>query len=155
VPDDGARIIQIDEPATSVQPEELPIMIEAMQLVPEGIPAHFIPHMCYGTFELIYPDLLKSPADNFDLAISNTELDLIKIFEKHPFTRDISVGIVDVHSHVIEELETVKSRIRRALEVFPRESAWIDPDCGVKTRTVDEAIAKMRAMLEATKTFGK
>jgi 5-methyltetrahydropteroyltriglutamate--homocysteine methyltransferase len=149
----GAKIIQIDEPATSVRPEELPVMIEAMQILTEGVPAYFITHMCYGVFELIYPDLLKSPVDNFDLAISNSRLDLIKIFEKHPFTRDISVGVVDVHSRVTEDLETVKGRIRRALEVFPRESAWIDPDCGLKTRTVGEAIAKMKVMVEAVKSF--
>ncbi len=151
--DAGAKIIQIDEPATSVRPEELPIMIEAMQMLTEGMPAYFITHMCYGAFELIYPDLLKSPVDNFDLAISNSELDLIKIFEKHPFTRDISVGVVDVHTHVIEDLEVVRARIQRALDVFPLESAWIDPDCGLKTRSVEEAIAKMKVLVEAAKTF--
>ena len=151
--DAGAKIIQIDEPATSVRPEELPMMIEAMQILTDGLPAYFITHMCYGAFELIYPDLLKSPVDNFDLAISNSKLDLIEIFEKHPFTRDISVGVVDVHSHVIEDLETVKSRIQRALGVFPRESVWIDPDCGLKTRTVDEAIAKMEVLVEAARAL--
>jgi 5-methyltetrahydropteroyltriglutamate--homocysteine methyltransferase len=149
----GAKIIQIDEPATSVRPEELPIMIEAMQLLTDGLPAYFITHMCYGAFELVYPDMLKSPVDNFDLAISNSELDLMEIFEKHPFTRDISVGVVDVHSHVIESLETVKGRIKRALNVFPRESVWVDPDCGLKTRTVDEAIAKMKILVEAVKSL--
>ena len=149
----GAKIIQIDEPATSVRPEELPIMIEAMQILTDGLPAYFITHMCYGAFELIYPDLLKSPVDNFDLAISNSELDLISLFKKHPFTRDISVGVVDVHSHIIEDVETVRSHIQHALEVFPRESTWIDPDCGLKTRTVDEAIAKMKVLIEAAKSF--
>lgn len=151
----GAKIIQIDEPATSVRPEELPLMIEAMQIVTEGLPVYFITHMCYGAFELVYPGLLQSPVDNFDLAISNSELDLISIFQKHPFTRDISVGVVDVHSHVIEDVEMVKSRIRRALEVFPQEAVWIDPDCGLKTRTVDEAIAKLKVLVEAVKTFRK
>jgi 5-methyltetrahydropteroyltriglutamate--homocysteine methyltransferase len=149
----GAKVIQIDEPATSVRPEELPIMIESMQVVTEGLPAYFITHMCYGAFELIYPDLLKSPVDNFDLAISNSKTDLIGIFEKHPFTRDISVGVVDVHSHVIEDLETVRGRIKRALEVFPRESIWVDPDCGLKTRSVDEAVSKLEVLVAAAKSF--
>jgi len=149
----GAKIIQIDEPATSVRPEELPLMIEAMRIVTDGIPAYFITHMCYGAFELVYPGLLESPVDNFDLAISNSELDLISIFQRHPFTRDISVGVVDVHSHVVEDLETVKGRIRRALEVFPREAIWVDPDCGLKTRSVAEAIAKLRVLVEAVKSF--
>jgi 5-methyltetrahydropteroyltriglutamate--homocysteine methyltransferase len=47
----------------------------------------------------------------------------------------------------------VKGRVRRALEVFPRESAWIDPDCGLKTRSVEEAIAKMKVMVEAVRSF--
>jgi methionine synthase II (cobalamin-independent) len=27
---------------------------------------------------------------------------------------------------------------------------WIQPDCGLKTRTVEEAEAKLRVMMEAT-----
>lgn len=149
----GARIIQIDEPATSVRPEELPIAIEAMQIVTDGLPAYFITHMCYGAFELVYPDMLQSPADNFDLATSNSNLDLLDLFRKHPFSKDLSVGVVDVHSHVVEDLDTVKARIKRAAEVLPREAIWIGPDCGLKTRTVEEAVGKMNVLVEAARSF--
>ncbi len=149
----GAKIIQIDEPATSVRPEELPIAIEAMQIVTEGLPAYFITHMCYGAFEQVYPDMLQSPADNFDLATSNSNLNLLELFEKNPFTKDMSVGVVDVHSHVVEDLATVKARIQRAAEVLPPEAIWIGPDCGLKTRSVDEAIGKMKVLVEAARSF--
>lgn len=149
----GARIIQVDEPALSVRPEELPVAIEAMQIVMEGVPAYFITHCCYGAFEFIYPDMLKAPTDNFDLEMSNSNLDLLELFKKYPFTKDLSFGVLDVHSHQIESLDTVKERIARALACLPAESVWIDPDCGLKTRTVDEAIAKLRVMVEAAKSF--
>src|SRR3972149_3714019 len=38
----GARVIQIDEPALSVRPEELPFAVEAMTLLTQGRPAYFI-----------------------------------------------------------------------------------------------------------------
>ena len=47
----GARIIQIDEPALSVRPEELPLAVEAMHTVVDGLPAYYITHTCFGAFE--------------------------------------------------------------------------------------------------------
>jgi len=150
--DAGAKMIQVDEPALSARPEELnDFIIEAMNIVTKGINAYFITHSCYGAFEFIYPDMLKLPVDNFDLEMSNSELDLVEIFKKHPFTKDISFGVVDVHSHLIEDVATVKKRIRRALEVLKPEQLWIDPDCGLKTRTTEEAIAKLKVLVKATK----
>ena len=150
--DAGAKIIQIDEPASSARPEELQEFgLEAMGIVTEGIDAYFITHICYGAFEFIYPGMLELPVDNFDLEMSNSELDLVELFKEHPFTKDLSFGVIDVHSHVVEDAGTVRRRIERALEVLPPERLWIDPDCGLKTRTREEAIGKLRAMVEATK----
>ncbi len=148
----GAKIIQIDEPAISARPEELPeFAIEAMKDVTKGIDAYFITHICYGAFEFIYPEMLKLSVDNFDLEMSNSGLDLLKLFKKHPFTKDISFGVTDIHTHVIESNELVEQRIRSALEVLKPEQVWVDPDCGLKTRTTEEAIGKLKAISVAVK----
>ncbi|MBI4469128.1 MAG: methionine synthase [Acidobacteria bacterium] len=149
----GAKIIQIDEPAVSVRPEELPIAIEAMHMVTDGLPAYFITHICYGAFENIYPGMLETPVENFDLEMSNSNLDLLELFKRHPFTKDISFGVVDVHSHLLEDLDTVKKRLKEAAAVIPPEAIWVDPDCGLKTRSVDEAIGKMRLVVEAARSL--
>ena len=44
--------------------------------------------------------------------------------------------IVDCHGHYT---------------VLPKEQVWVDPDCGLKTRTVDEAIAKLQACVTAAR----
>ncbi|MEM2282442.1 MAG: hypothetical protein QXH26_02700 [Candidatus Hadarchaeales archaeon] len=147
----GARIIQIDEPALSARPEELPIANRALKILTEGVNAYFICHVCYGAFEFIYPQMLRLPVQNFDLEMSNSDLDLVELFRRHPFTKDISFGVIDVHSHVVEKVEQVKSRIQKALEVLNPRQVWIDPDCGLKTRTEEEAVAKLRVMVEATR----
>ena len=147
----GAKIIQIDEPALSVRPEELSVAVDAMHIVTDGLPAYFITHVCYGAFEFIYPNMLNMPVDNFDLEMSNSELDLLELFKKNPFTKDISFGVVDVHSHKIEKVDDVRNRINKALKVLKPESIWIDPDCGLKTRTVEEAKDKLAVLVKVAK----
>jgi 5-methyltetrahydropteroyltriglutamate--homocysteine methyltransferase len=150
---EGCKIIQIDEPALSVRPEELPIAIEAMAATTNGLNAYFVTHACYGAFEHIYPGMLDLAVDNFDLEMSNNDLSLLELFRKHPFTKDISFGVVDVHSHTIEQADAVKKRVEQALTILPKDQLWVDPDCGLKTRTVDEAIEKLRSCVAAAKAF--
>ena len=149
--DAGAKIIQIDEPAISARPEELDFAIDAMRIVTKGIEAYFICHICYGALEFIYPEMLKLPVDNFDLEMSSSELDLVDLFREQSFTKDLSFGVVDAHTHAIEDVATIKKKIKRALEVLEPRQLWIDPDCGLKTRTMDETIKKLKNMIEATK----
>jgi 5-methyltetrahydropteroyltriglutamate--homocysteine methyltransferase len=149
----GCKIIQIDEPALSVRPEELPVAIEAMHAVTDGMNAYFITHACYGAFEYIYPGMLEMPVDNFDLELSNSELGMLDVFRRQPFTKDISFGVVDVHTHVLEDDGKVLGRLKEALSILPKEAVWVDPDCGLKTRTVEEAIAKLRACVTAARAL--
>jgi len=147
----GAKVVQIDEPALSVRPDELPFAVEAMHLVVDGLPAYYIVHACFGAFETIYPGLLDLPADNLDLAISHSALDLLGMFEKNPFTKDLSLGVLDVHSHVVESAAEVRGRIERGIGVLPAKRIWVDPDCGLKTRTVEESRGKLAAMMAAVR----
>ena len=148
----GAKIVQIDEPALSVRPEELPFAVEAMHTAVDGLSAYYIVHACFGAFETIYPGLLDLPVDNLDLAISHSALDLLATFEKDPFTKDLSLGVLDVHSHVVESVDEVRERIRRGAGVLPADRIWVDPDCGLKTRTVEESRGKLTAMMAAVRS---
>ncbi len=149
----GCKIIQIDEPAVSVRPGELPLAIEAMQMTTRDFAAYFITHICYGDFASIYPGMLGLAVDNFDLEMSNSRLDMLALFKKSAFTKDISYGVVDVHSHVVEDRRVVEERLKKGLEVLPRENVWVDPDCGLKTRTVEEAIAKLEEVVSVARTL--
>jgi 5-methyltetrahydropteroyltriglutamate--homocysteine methyltransferase len=129
------------------------VLIEGLQAVTQGLSAYFITHACYGAFEHIYPDMLKAPVDNFDLEMSNSDLDMLDLFRQHRFTKDISFGVTDSHSHEVEDVATVRRRVEQALTVLPKEQVWLDPDCGLKTRSVDESIGKLRVIVEAAKSL--
>jgi len=147
----GARYIQIDEPAIFTRPDEIDLAIEAMKIVTEGIEAKTISHICYGDFAVMYPRILDLAVDQLDLEFANSDFANLEIFRQPKFTKEIAIGVLDVHSHIVEKKDEVKANIRKALGVFPVESVYIDPDCGLKTRTPDEAEAKLRVMVEAVK----
>ncbi|MBI2891271.1 MAG: methionine synthase [Nitrospirae bacterium] len=144
----GAKIIQLDEPALSARPGELPLAVEALHAVTEAVPAYFIVHICYGAFDFIYPGLLKIPADNFDLEMTNSGFSLVRLFRRNPFTKDLSVGLIESHSHVVESEDVLLERLHVALNSMPTPQLWCDPDCGLKTRTPEEAIGKLQALVK-------
>ena len=145
----GARFIQIDEPAASTRMDELDLVIESMQIVTEPLSAHTITHICYGDFHNAYPKMLDIPVDQIDLEFANSDYSLLKEFEDDPFTKYVGLGISDVHSHELESVDELAEGIRRALKYIPAERIFVDPDCGLKTRTVDEAKEKLSNIKKA------
>ena len=145
----GARYIQIDEPAASTRLDELDLVIEAMSIVTEPLSAHTITHICYGDFHKAYPKMLDIPVDQIDLEFANSEFSLLEEFSDNPFTKYIGLGISDVHSHDVEDVDTLVDGIRRSLKHIPAEKMFVDPDCGLKTRTPDEAKAKLSNIKKA------
>ncbi|MDQ4143084.1 MAG: methionine synthase [Actinomycetota bacterium] len=145
----GARYIQIDEPAASTRIDELELVIEAMSIVTEPLNAHTITHICYGDFHKAYPKMLEIPVDQIDLEFANSDFSLLEAFSDHPFTKYIGLGISDVHSHSIEDVNALVDGIRRSLKHIPPERMFVDPDCGLKTRTPDEAKSKLTNIKKA------
>lgn len=145
----GAKFIQIDEPAASTRMDELDLVIESMAIVTEPLSAHTITHICYGDFHNAYPKMLDIPVDQIDLEFANSDYSLLEEFSDHPFTKYIGFGVVDVHSHHEESVEEIAEGIRRGLKLIPADRIFVDPDCGLKTRTVEEAKTKLTNIKKA------
>ncbi len=148
----GARYIQIDEPAIHTRPEEdFDLAREALAIVTDGVGAYTVSHICYGDVTKIYPAMLSLAVNQLDLALKNEEFALLETFKSPRFTKDIGLGVVDAHSHRVESVEEIADGIRRALQVIPAKQVFISPDCGLKTRAVEETVGKLRNMVEAAK----
>lgn len=147
----GAQYIQIDEPAIHARPEELEIAIEAMAIVTQNLKAKTISHVCYGDFAAIYPGILDLPVDQLDLAMANYEYRWLDLMDRQPFTKEMAIGIVDVHTHELESVAEAAEGIRKGLRYVSADKLLPHPDCGLKTRPVDESIAKCKIVVEAAK----
>ena len=148
----GATYIQIDEPALHTRPEEdLETAIESMNIVTDGLKARTIVHVCYGDLDKVYPQMLDMKVDEFNLALCNVDYQWLDLFKKDKFTKVLGAGVFDVHSHRVPTVEEMKDGIKKVLELLPPDQVVINPDCGLKTRTWDEAADQLRVMTQATR----
>ena len=63
-------------------------------------------------------------------------------------TRQVGLGVVDVHRDEVEPPELVADRIRRAAKYLGDPSRlWVNPDCGLRTRRLDIATRKLESVV--------
>jgi 5-methyltetrahydropteroyltriglutamate--homocysteine methyltransferase len=60
-----------------------------------------------------------------------------------------------VHVHETESVDVAAEGIRKGLRYVPADKLWPHPDCGLKTRTIEESVEKCTAVVEATRVVRK
>ena len=140
---EGIKIIQIDEPAFR---ERAPLKkrdwseyfdwaVKSFNLTSQSKPETQIhTHMCYSEFGDIVEYILKMDFDVITIEASRSKADVIKCFQNVDFKRQIGLGVWDIHSPNIPDIEDMAEIVKRALKIFSKENFWINPDCGLKTR---------------------
>lgn len=70
--------------------------------------------------------------------------------EKHGFGgKDIGLGVLGVHNDRVETVDEIVAGVGRARKLFKPKQIWLTPDCGLKDRSKEVALAKLQAMSEA------
>ncbi|MBI4991785.1 MAG: hypothetical protein HZB99_01035 [Candidatus Harrisonbacteria bacterium] len=153
----GVKILQIDEPAFTTKPRELEKEARAISDLVSGFENDFylILHICYSTEEDLdraFPLMLQMPFDQIHIEMANRNYGLLRLIEKHGFgDKDIGLGVIDVHADRIETPEEILDGIEKTLRFIPPERIWITPDCGLKERSKEVTLAKLKVMVEASK----
>jgi 5-methyltetrahydropteroyltriglutamate--homocysteine methyltransferase len=148
----GADWIQIDEPAAATHVEEVPILVEAFNAAAEGVRAKISIHICYSNYRALYPEMLKMQVDHLALEFKNTgDYNVVQIFKEHGDTRELGLGVLDVHTDLIETPEEIRDKLLDAARVLGPEKIWANPDCGLRTRTWDVAFTKLQNLVEGAR----
>jgi 5-methyltetrahydropteroyltriglutamate--homocysteine methyltransferase len=161
----GADIIQIDEPYYSGFPEDVPWGLKALNALVEGVDTKIALHVCYGnrygkpswegSYRYLFPAVLDAHIQQLTLEFARRggeDLDLFREF-KPPF--ELGVGVIDIKDQEVETPEMVADHIRQALEVMPAERIAVLTDCGCFHLPRDVAFAKLKSMVEGTRTVRK
>ncbi len=152
--DRGCRVIQIDEPAAGTHPGEGDLVAEAFNAATDGLDAEFTMHICFSNYRSLFPALLEAKrCRQWAWEFANRDRDgrdgyeVLNVLREYGDTREVGLGVIDVHRDELETPELVAGRIRRAAKILedPRR-IWVNPDCGLRTRSLDVAYAKLEAM---------
>ncbi|MEJ2489579.1 MAG: 5-methyltetrahydropteroyltriglutamate--homocysteine S-methyltransferase [Sulfurovaceae bacterium] len=110
-------------------------------------------HMCYSQFDDIIDAIEAMDADVISIELAKGGNALLQIFKEVNYSKEIGLGVYDIHSPRIPSVEELTGQIAQMLEILPKEKVWINPDCGLKTRKFEEVIPALENMIEATKSF--
>jgi len=161
----GIKIIQVDEAAFK---EGYPLRDEKIRIYEAWAVRDFKiavssareetqihTHMCYSEFNDIINTIEDMDADVISIETARSGNELLKIFKKVGYTKEVGPGVYDIHSPRIPSVEEIVKQIELLLEVLPKEQLWINPDCGLKTRKWEEVKQALKNMVEAVKIVRK
>ncbi|MFF8659368.1 5-methyltetrahydropteroyltriglutamate--homocysteine S-methyltransferase [Streptomyces huasconensis] len=157
----GTPVIQVDEPALR---ETLPLRAagrgaylawatEAFRLATSGVrpDTQIHTHMCYAEFGDIVQAIDDLDADVISLEAARSHMQVARELAAHGYPRAAGPGVYDIHSPRVPGPGEVAALLHEGLEAIPAERLWVNPDCGLKTRTWPEVRAALGNLVAAAR----
>jgi 5-methyltetrahydropteroyltriglutamate--homocysteine methyltransferase len=159
----GIGIIQIDEPAFR---EGLPLKksdwkhylnwaVDTFKLSAAGVTdaTQIHTHMCYSEFNETIAAIAAMDADVITIETSRSRMELLTAFEDFEYPNEIGPGVYDIHTPNTPTVDEIVTLIEKAARKIPVRQLWVNPDCGLKTRTWDEVEPALKNLVQATKVL--
>lgn len=162
----GIKIIQIDEAALR---EKLPLRkqdwdkeylswaIKAFRLVHASVKpdTQIHTHMCYSEFEDIIKEIDEMDADVITFEAARSDLSLIDVLKSNNFRTEVGPGVYDIHSPRIPSKEEIIAILTQMINKLEVAKLWVNPDCGLKTRGMEETVPSLKNMVNAARELRK
>ncbi len=163
----GAEWIQIDEPAATTKPAEVPLVVLGFNAALRDVGAKKRSmHICFSDYSALWPHVLEledclelqlefANRDSRELGTKDEDrpgyADTLALFAEHGYP-GVGLGVLDIHSDFVEPAELVRDRILYAVETLGGpERIQVNPDCGLRTRSWDVVYEKLSNMVEGTR----
>lgn len=124
----GANIIQIDEPSI-VNESKKDVVLESIRKTVEDIDAKIFLYTYFGDIREYYPYLLDI-VDGVGIDLVSNEKN-IKAIEEYGCDIPIALGIMNARNTKLENIEEIKRKVDKILELADTSDIYINPNCGL------------------------
>jgi 5-methyltetrahydropteroyltriglutamate--homocysteine methyltransferase len=157
----GVKAVQIDEPALreglplrkSDWHEYLDWAVGAFRLATSGVSdaTQIHTHMCYCDFNDVIEAIAALDADVISIEAARSGVELLGAFREFKYPNQIGPGVYDIHSPRVPSAEEMEQAITKQMTVLDVSQLWVNPDCGLKTRTWDQVKPALANMVTAAR----
>jgi len=162
----GIPIIQVDEPAFR---EGLPLRradwddylawaVGCFRLATGGVrdDTGIHTHMCYSEFNDIMPSIAEMDADVISIETTRSSMELLDAFAKGDggaaaYPAEIGPGVWDIHSPRVPDAAEMRDLLDLARKRLEDWQVWVNPDCGLKTRSWQEVRPALENLVAAAR----
>ncbi|AMU33023.1 5-methyltetrahydropteroyltriglutamate--homocysteine S-methyltransferase [Mycobacteroides abscessus] len=155
----GIAIIQVDEPAlrellplrNSEKQAYLDWAVGAFRLSTSGVSdaTQIHTHLCYSEFGEVIGAIADLDADVTSIEAARSHMEVLDDLNAIGFSNSVGPGVYDIHSPRVPSTEEMATSLREALKAVPAQRLWVNPDCGLKTRKVDEVTSSLANLVAA------
>ncbi len=152
----GIAIIQVDEPGLRetlplqavARPAYLRWAVDAFRLATAGVrdDTQIHTHMCYADFDDILDAIAELDVDVISLEAARSHTHARWNLRQPGVSYGLGPGVYDIHAPRVPAAAEIAGLLREAVKHVPASRLWVNPDCGLKTRTeaqVTEALGNM------------
>jgi 5-methyltetrahydropteroyltriglutamate--homocysteine methyltransferase len=155
----GIAVIQVDEPALrellplrrAQQDDYLRWAVGAFRLATSGVAdsTQIHTHLCYSEFGEVIGAIADLDADVTSIEAARSHMEVLDDLNSVGFANSVGPGVYDIHSPRVPSTNEMAESLRAALTAVPAQRLWVNPDCGLKTRSTDEVTASLQNMVAA------
>src|ERR1700742_505661 len=157
----GIAVIQVDEPALrellplrdSDKPAYLDWAVDSFRLATSGVAdsTQIHTHLCYSEFGEVIGAIADLDADVTSIEAARSHMEVLVDLNASGFANSVAPGVYDIHSPRVPGVDEITTSLREALKSVPADRLWVNPDCGLKTRTTGEVTAALQHLVAAAK----
>lgn len=155
----GIAVIQVDEPALrellplrrTDQEEYLRWAVGSFRLATSGVAdsTQIHTHLCYSEFGEVIGAIADLDADVTSIEAARSHMEVLDDLKAIGFANSVGPGVYDIHSPRVPGIDEMTESLRDALRTVSAGRLWVNPDCGLKTRNIDEVTAALKNMVAA------
>jgi len=157
----GVSVIQVDEPALREllplrrdrQADYLQWAVGAYRHATSGAtaPTQIHTHLCYSDAAQVIEAIDALDADVTTIESARSGARFLAEPAITGFARGLGPGVYDIHSPRVPSTAEVMEALAAALRVLPADRLWVNPDCGLKTRSYPQVEAALTHLVEAAR----
>ena len=146
----GATLIQFDEPAILRYPEEMDLLVEASQVLTQGVRVKTAIYTWFGGIPAIGSRFFSLPFDVFglDFVMGPENYEMIQHL---PPEKELAVGIMDARNTRMESVDVLVDSIRRISRYVPLDRLYVNPSAGLEYLPRITAQEKLARLVEGVR----
>ena len=148
----GAPFIQFDEPAIGFGKTDTKLAVEALGIATKGVKVKTAVYTYFGSLNGALEPLLRAKVDVLGIDVVS-EPKTLAALKRVKITKELALGCMDGRNTKLESVKELHALFRVVTARIPADRLYVNPNCGLEFLPHAQALAKLRRLAEAVRTY--
>ena len=148
----GAPLIQFDEPSLVLGKPNLKLAVEALNIATRGVAAKTAVYTYFGPLDGALSALSRARVDVIGVDVVSDPNALLAL-KRAKIKTALALGCLDGRNTKLESVKDLHAIFRMASKLVPSDELYLNPNCGLEFLPHAQALAKIRRLGEAVRSY--